>query len=146
MSSESDRGDAVVDQDDDCVSIRALHLPASDADTCHIVIVIVASVDFSNAIGGGLLEDAYYGTADGKGFCVYLDEDRAAKGLPSNNRASVLAAQLGWRDRGDLRLVGDALITGLTPAGDDTDVPVPILTAAQRGGLLPASALRDIAV
>jgi hypothetical protein len=53
------------------------------------ILRLTASV-LSDAIGGGLLEDALIGDVDGAGCTFTLDEHRATKCLPRNDRAAVL--------------------------------------------------------
>ncbi|HET9657759.1 MAG TPA: hypothetical protein VFP72_20575 [Kineosporiaceae bacterium] len=90
----------------------------------------------SDAIGGGLLEDALTGERDGFGYAFYVDEHRVAKGLPRNDRAAVLSARLGHVTRAwlaDLR--GDVLVLGCDSHLDDVSVPRPVVDAAVRSGL-----------
>jgi hypothetical protein len=119
-------------------TIRALQIPADAEKPCAVVTLAVVGVEFSDAIGGGCLDDAFYGTAEAGRFCVYLDEKRADKGLKPNPRLAALAARLGWSQQArDLALAGDALIAGATPDNDDVDVPDSVLVAARHAGLLP---------
>lgn len=119
-------------------SVLALRLPADDRIPVGLVRVTASATAFSDAIGGGLLDDTVDGLVDGCGYVVYLDEHRVRKGLPGNQRAAVLAARLGHVQRqwlADLR--GDALIVGCAPSGADTDVPDGAIDAAARSGLQP---------
>jgi hypothetical protein len=93
-----------------------------------------SSVAFSNAIGGGLLDDALTGVGEGGRFGVYLDLDREAKDLAANDRAVVLLVRLGLVERAVLAgLRGDALIVGIDARGGDCDVPAGVLVAACPG-------------
>lgn len=99
------------------------------------------SVDFSDAIGGALLEEVYPVPATvqtHRACCLYLNEDRST--LPTNARLITLAGVLGWPDVPGLVLCGDALITGLLECGNDDNVPEDAVRAARRLGLLPAPA------
>jgi hypothetical protein len=91
----------------------------------------------SEAIGGGLLEEALTAKDGRAGYTFYLDEQRVVKDLPLNDRAAVLSARLGQVDRRWLAgLRGDALVMGCDRRLDDTDVPGVVLVAAYQGGLL----------
>lgn len=117
--------------------VLVLHLPADDREPVGLERLAASAVAFSDAIGGGFLDDALEGVADGHSYVVVLDEHRVTKGLPGNQRAAVLAARLGHLNRrwlADLR--GDVLIVGLGRGGTDTDVPDGVIDAAARSGLL----------
>jgi hypothetical protein len=117
--------------------VLALRVPAADRAPVELVRVAASAAAFSDAIGGGFLEEALDGTVDGGSYVVVLDEHRVAKGLRGNQRAAVLAARLGHVNRAwlaDLR--GDALVVGSGPGGTDTDVPGAVVEAAARSGLL----------
>lgn len=118
--------------------LTGLLIPADPQCPCTVLVLRNSSPALSEAIGGGLIEDAYYGRICGQGYCLYLDDEREAKRLPENARAVLLAARLSWVDQIDrLRLRGDALLTGTARNGDDADVPEALLAAARRTGLLP---------
>jgi hypothetical protein len=96
----------------------------------------LSAVALSEAIGGGLLDEAWCGEVGRSGFTVYLDDDRVVKGLAANQRAAVLSARLGNVERDWLAsLRGDALVLGRDARLDDTDVPARVLSAAWQGGL-----------
>jgi hypothetical protein len=118
--------------------LTALLIPADPRRSCALLALRESSVEFSDAIGGGLLDEAYHGSVDGQGYCVYLDDERLAKALPENPRAVFLAARLAWIDQVDrIGLRGDALLVGTGLSGEDADLPEPVLHAARRTGLLP---------
>jgi SAM-dependent methyltransferase len=117
--------------------VLALRVPADDRAPVGLVRVAASAAAFSDAIGGGYLDDTLDGMVDGHSYVVLLDEHRVPKGLPGNQRAAVLAARLGHVNRAwlaDLR--GDVLIVGLGPGGTDEDVPGGVIEAAARSGLL----------
>jgi hypothetical protein len=114
-------------------SVLALRVPADESMQGEILDVIASAAALSDAIGGGLLEDAVYGRVDGQDYCVYLDEEREVKRLPGNRRAERLARLLGWSaDDPAPTLLGDILITGVGPHGDDADVPDYVLGSPAR--------------
>jgi hypothetical protein len=118
--------------------VRALLVPADPGRAGAVVVLPVSSVAFSDAIGGGLLDDAHHDTIAGTGYCAYLDETRTTKDLAINPRAHELATRLGWAELADtLDLRGDVLIVGTDPGHRDLDVPTGVLTAATATGLLP---------
>jgi hypothetical protein len=120
------------------VSIRALLIPADLQRRCAVLELVLTAAALSDAIGGGLLDDALTDTIDGAGYCLYADADRIAQGLPDNPRAVLLAARLGWIHLADrVQLLGDILITGADDTGNDTDLPYVLVEAAHRTGLLP---------
>jgi hypothetical protein len=124
-------------------TVIALLLPADEQRPCQVVLVPDSAVGFSDAIGGGLLEEMHHDVIAGTHYCVYGDEERQIKPLPPNPRAAVLAARLGWIDRVDrLGLCGDLLIVGAQTPGRDTDVPLDIIAAAIRGDLLRSAQYR----
>lgn len=141
--------------------ITALLIPADPGEPCTVLALPLTSVALSDAIGGGLLDDAYYGSVtsntDGSaepvatqdagsgGYCLYLDEDRVPRQLPLNDRAAALGIRLGWPPRHDVVLRGDVLVTGATPTGRDTSVGAGVLTAAVRAGLIGSHAARAVA-
>lgn len=117
--------------------VLVLRIPAIDTEPCALLSLALSSAALSDALGGGLLDDAQYGCEGGAGYCLYLDEDRRDKNLPPNRRAVQLAERLGWggsAERVDVR--GDALVLGTDDFRNDADVPVAVVTAARRAGLL----------
>lgn len=111
--------------------VLGLLVPAELEQSVHVVLVPRSSVGFSDAIGGGLLDDTLTGACEGGRFGVYLDLDREAKTLAANNRAAVLLVRLGHLERAVLAgLRGDALIVGIDTRGGDRDVPAGVLVAA----------------
>jgi hypothetical protein len=126
------------------VSVRALLIPADRERHCAVRDLTLTAASLSDAIGGGLLDDALSDTIDGSGYCLYADADRLAKRLPDNPRAVLLAARLGWADLADrVGLLGDLLIVGADPSDNDTDVPHTLIVAAHRTGLLPCHCQHD---
>lgn len=120
-------------------SVLGLRLPADPALPVSLAVLRLTAAELSAAIGGGLLEDALYAEHAGVGYIVYLDERRAAKGLPGNDRAAVLSARLGQHGRTWLAgLRGDALFLGCDDRLDDVSVPRVVVEAAVRCGLVPA--------
>jgi hypothetical protein len=118
--------------------VLVLRVPADHRAPVRLVQLAASAVTFSDAIGGGYLDEALDGVVDECPYVVVLDEHRVAKGLRANQRAAVLAARLGHVNRAwlaDLR--GDALIVGCGRGGADTDVPDGVIDAAARSGLLP---------
>jgi hypothetical protein len=117
--------------------VLVLRVPADDRAPVGLVRVAASAVTFSDAIGGGFIEEALDGSVDGRSYVVMLDEHRVPKGLPGNQWVAVLAARLGHVNRAwlaDLR--GDALIVGCGRGWADTDVPDGVIDAAARSGLL----------
>lgn len=111
--------------------VLGLLLPAEPGQPVRVVLVPQSSVAFSDAIGGGLLDDAFTGVCEGGQFGVYLDLDRDAKDLAANDRAAVLLVRLGLVERAVLAgLRGDVLIVGIDAQGGDCDVPAGALVAA----------------
>jgi hypothetical protein len=120
------------------VSVRALLIPADLARRCAVRELALTAAALSDAIGGGLLDDALTDTIGGAGYCLYANADRLTKLLPDNPRAVLLAARLGWIHLADrIQLLGDILITGTDHTGNDTDLPYALVEAAHRTGLLP---------
>jgi hypothetical protein len=120
-----------------CRRITALLVPADDTDPVRLLQVEDRAQVFSEAIGGGLLDETAAELPDGQLVALYQDEDRHAVGLPSNARAAQLAAYLCLARRvpfGQLR--GDLLVTGLDASRCDTNVPSVVLVAARRAGLM----------
>jgi hypothetical protein len=121
------------------VSVRALRIPANVERRCAVQELTLTAAALSDAIGGGLLDEALVESLEGVGYCVYADLDRVTRGFPVNARIAVLAARLGWIDLIDrAQLRGDLLIVGADDQGNDTDVPHTVIEAAQRCGLLPS--------
>lgn len=76
-----------------------------------------------NLLDGGYLEAIYGWHPNGEWTC-YLDEEGKLKGLPVNERATVLAAQAGWAGAMSDFLCGNAIFLGPADSeGYDTDVP-----------------------
>ncbi len=126
------------------VSVRALLIPADLARPCRLLDLTLTAAAFSDAIGGGLLDEALTDTGTTTpprtGYTLYADADRHTKQLPDNPRATLLAARLGWIDLADhLHLLGDLLLTGTDPTGNDTDLPHTVIDAAHRAALLPCT-------
>ena len=115
--------------------VLALVTPADARQPVRVVLVRPSSVAFSDAIGGGLLDDALVGVCEGGRFGVYLDLDRETEDLPANDRAATLLARLGHTDwQRTAGLLGDALVVGVDVRGGDCDVPTGVLVAACRAG------------
>jgi hypothetical protein len=115
--------------------VLALAVPADGKQPVQVMLVASSSAAFSDAIGGGLLDDAVTGVCEGDPFEVYLDAERESKGLPANDRAAVLLARLGHAERNLLAgLRGDTLIVGLDARGGDADLPAGVLVAACQSG------------
>lgn len=115
--------------------VLALRVPADVGEPVTVVLVRPSSVALSDAIGGGLIDDALVGVCEGGRFGIYLDDERAAKRLTPNDRAAVLSIRLGHTDREWLAgLRGDAVIVGVDGRGGDCDVPAGILVAGCGGG------------
>lgn len=128
----------MVEATGDRSSVLALRVPADVGEPVSVVEVKASAVALSEQIGGGLLDDRLQGVLDGQRYAFLLDEQRAAKGLPGNERAAVLAARLGRVDREWLaQLHGDALVTGMDARHEETDIPLRVLSAACRAGLIP---------
>lgn len=118
-------------------SVLGLRIPADAGRPVVLSALRLSASVLSEAIGGGLLEDALVGEVGGSGYTFYLDERRVAKGLPGNERAAVLTARLGHVNRSwlaDLR--GDVLVLGCDGHLDDVSVPRFVVDAAVRSGLL----------
>lgn len=113
--------------------IRVLCVPARTIHACAVLVLPDHSVDFSNAIGGGCLEEVPV-DLHGQGCCVYLNADRCA--LPVNTRLTSLVQALGSNALAEGNLRGDALLSGLMPTGEDTDVPEAVLRTARCVGFL----------
>lgn len=115
--------------------VLGLLVPADATVPMTVVLVHPSSVAFSDAIGGGLLDDALVGVCEGGRFGVYLDLDRETEALPANDGAATLLARLGHTDRQRTAgLLGDALVVGVDARGGDCDVPTGVLVAACRAG------------
>lgn len=120
--------------------ILGLLVPADANTPVSVVLVRASAVAFSDAIGGGLLDDeTLSGGCEGGRFGVYLDADREAKDLPPpNGRAAVLLTRLGHTGPARLAgLRGDTLMVGIDVRGGDGDVPVGVLVAACQAGQRP---------
>jgi hypothetical protein len=115
--------------------VLGLVVPAEVKEPVSMALVAASSVAFSDAIGGGLLDDAMVGVCEGGRFGVYLDLERETKQLPPNDRAAVLLARLGQVNRALLAgLRGDALAVGIDARGGDCDIPAGVLVAACQVG------------
>lgn len=118
-------------------SALGLHIPADAGSSVEIVRVEMTSVAISELIGGGLLDEGLQGAVGHSWFTFYVDEDRVAKRLPPNERATALSVWLDRTDQGrgaDLR--GDVLVLGLDHRFEDVDVPLAVVMAAAGAGLL----------
>jgi hypothetical protein len=117
-------------------TVLGLVIPADRGEPVTLAVLGLTASRLSDAIGGGLLEDALCAVCDGSGYTFYLDEQRVAKGLPRNERAAVLSARLGHVGRAWLAgLCGDVLVLGCDERLDDADVPPSVVDAATRCGL-----------
>jgi hypothetical protein len=118
-------------------SVLGLRIPADPGESVTLAVLPLTASALSDAIGGGLLENALTSESGGSGFTFYVDELRVAKGLRLNDRAAVLAARLGQVTRAwlaDLR--GDVLVLGCDGRLEDVSVPRFVVQAAQRSGLM----------
>ncbi len=119
--------------------VLALRIPADECTPCELVRVKSSAAAFSDAIGGGLLDEVTFDRGGPQPYTAYLDEDRDRKRLPENPRARMLSVWLGWPERGEpVRWEGDVLIAGMGDHGEDRDVPGSVLDAARRSGILAA--------
>jgi len=87
-------------------------------------------------LSNGYLEAIYGWHPNGEWTC-YLDEEGKLKGLPLNEKATVLAAQAGWPGAMVDVLCGTAIFLG--PADDegyDTDVPEWLINEARSVGIV----------
>jgi len=117
-------------------TVVGLLIPADRGEPVALVALGLRASQLSDAIGGGLLEDALYADCEGAGYTFYLDEQRVAKGLPHNDRAAVLSARLGHVDRSWLAgLRGEVLVLGYDEHLDDVSVPPSVVDAAACCGL-----------
>lgn len=119
-----------------CGSVLGLRIPADAGCPVSLAVLALTASALSDAIGGGLLEDALVGEVGGAGCTFYVDELRVAKGLRLNGRAEVLAARLGHVTRAwlaDLR--GDVLVLGCDCRLGDVCVPRLVVDAAVRSWL-----------
>jgi hypothetical protein len=117
---------------------QVLRIPADPAERCTVQALTLSGVVLSDALGGGLLDDAIYATVDEQGYVVYLDLDRGPRDLPVNSRAVELLSWLGCAGAAEeVGLRGDVLVLGADADGDDTHVPTAVLSRARRAGLLP---------
>jgi hypothetical protein len=118
--------------------VYGLVLPADDLRPSAVIAVPDTAAGFSDAIGGGLLDEIHHGVHAGRAYTVYADEQHATKGLPLNVRAGRLAEHLGWKASTDVGMpCGDLLVVGAQAPGRDTDVSLSILQAAAHAGILP---------
>lgn len=68
-------------------SVLGLRIPADTESPLALAVLRLTASQLSDAIGGGLLEDALIGDAGRSGYPFYLDEHRVAKGLLPHVRA-----------------------------------------------------------
>jgi hypothetical protein len=109
-----------------------LLIPAAPSRQEQVLTIPIRASAISDAIGGGLIDDVVYGSVEGEGFCLYVDEEREAKTLPHNTRALMVAAGLGCLDDARrVRLRGDVLVTGVDEYGNDRDVPLAVVLAVR---------------
>jgi hypothetical protein len=117
-------------------SVLGLRIPADPGEQVRLAALRLSASALSDAIGGGLLEDALTSESGGSGYTFYVDEFRVAKGLRPNDRAAVLAARLGHVNRSWLAdLCGDVLVLGCDGRLEDVSVPLFVVDAAVRSGL-----------
>jgi hypothetical protein len=117
--------------------VRGLLVPADPDRDCERVDLPLSAVALSDCIGGGLLDEVFYGqVAYGKRFCVYADLDRVAKEMLLNVRAEELVDRLS-RSRAcvGLDLWGNVLFLGATAVDDDADLPGAAWAIAQACGV-----------
>jgi hypothetical protein len=117
-------------------SVLGLRIPADPGGSVTLAVLALTASALSEAIGGGLLEDALTAEDGDGGYTFYVDELRVARGLRPNDRAAVLAARLGQVNRAwlaDLR--GDVLVLGADGRLEDVSVPLLVVEAAVRSGL-----------
>lgn len=119
-----------------CGSVLALRIPTDESSPVALALLRLSASELSDAIGGGLLEDALTDEVDEGGYTFYVDAHRAAKGLPLNDRAGVLAVRLGHVCRAWLAdLCGDVLVLGCDGRLHDVSVPRSVVEAVSRSGL-----------
>ncbi|HET9658451.1 MAG TPA: hypothetical protein VFP72_24070 [Kineosporiaceae bacterium] len=122
-------------------SVLGLRIPVDAGLPLSLMVLRLSLPELSDAIGGGLLEDALTGERDGSGYVFHVDAHRVAKGLPGNERAAILSARLGHVTRAwlaDLR--GDVPVLGCDRHLDDASVPRFVVGAAVRSGLFGTGA------
>lgn len=127
-----------------CRSVLGLRISAEVGQPLALVALPLSASALSDAIGGGLLDDALTAEGGDGGYTFYVDEHRVAKGLPGNDRAAVLSARLGHVTRAwlaDLR--GDVLVLGCGGRLEDVSVPLFVVDAAVRSGLFVEQAEAD---
>jgi hypothetical protein len=127
-----------------CRSVLGLRIPVDVGRPLALVVLPLSASALSDAIGGGLLEDALTAEGGDGGYTFYVDEFRVAKGLHPNDRAAVLAVRLGQVNRAwlaDLR--GDVLVLGADGWLEDVSVPLLVVEAAVRSGLFVEQAEAD---
>ena len=125
-------------------SIWAMLIPADLARPCVVLRLPLSGIRFSDAIGGGLLDETICSAKTGQEHTVYQDADRDTHHLPHNHRAATLATRLDWPHVEDrLSLRGDILITGIDASGLDTHLPHAVLLSAVRAGLLDGWRISD---
>lgn len=133
--------------------LLGLRMPVGTGGPVTLVRVDRVSLVGRRVVGRGRFDGTGGQAGGGMGFTVYLDEDRlmvcldegtpAGTGGRDDEPAAGLVARLGRSDGSRLGGVhGDALLLlGADPAGDDTDVPDAVVTAARKVGWLPAAAV-----
>lgn len=127
-----------------CRSVLGLRIPAEVGQPLALVALPLSASALSDAIGGGLLDDALTAEGGDGGYTFYVDEHRVAKGLPGNDRAAVLSARMEHVTRAwlaDLR--GDVLVLGCDGRLEDVSVPLFVVDAAVRSGLFVEQAEAD---
>jgi hypothetical protein len=119
--------------------VRGLLVPADLVRECVRVDLSLSAVAISDCIGGGLLDEVFYGEVfHGQRFCVYADLDRVARDMVPNLRAEELVDRLSGSDRSEgLDLRGDVLFLGATAVDDDADLPGAAWAIAHVCGLWP---------
>lgn len=118
-------------------SVVGLVVPADLRARLLVTVMAATPSQISAAIGGGLVEDVLTGQVGGAGYTFYLDQNRVTRGLPSNDRAAVLAARLGHTRRGVLAgMRGDVLVLGCRGLVEDVSVPRGVVDAARQSALI----------
>jgi hypothetical protein len=119
--------------------VLGLLVPADADRDCERVELPLSAVALSDCIGGGLLDEVFYGEVfHGQRFCVYADLDRVTKDMAPNVRAEELVARLNGSHRPPgLDLRGDVLFLGATAVDDDADLPGAVWAIAHACGLWP---------
>lgn len=137
-------GDGAEDQSLSFAATTAwgLILPADATVPCQVRRIPMTATGISATVGGGMLAETPCLVEQGI-HTIYQDADRDVRGFPANQRAFRLAARLGWQHvERRISLRGTVLVLGLDVRGEDTHVPVVVLEAAIREGLLPGGRAR----